>query len=203
MVTRNPIDIGGAITVPPTTVTPAPSGVQLPKVIPSVRSLEETLQKIENAMVDIERALRYGTARPKDLLLATWNVPTVSIGGVKTEGPPTRDIYGREAIFAHLTIVQVDIAAPQLAAADSVTFRIYNRGTFSAPLELVAEFTGASQVSGMWFASFSNRRIEYTDETNLARVYMTITNAAGNSIASTFNIRVWGERYPVPPKLAP
>lgn len=105
------------------------------------------------------------------------------------------DLSDKPIDFIHLTITEVGIAAPQLANADDVRLRLFFTGQRRVPQDLVAEFTGTSAVSGTWQASFSNRRIEYTDRTGQSKLWVAVRNTAGNSAASTFDLRFYARFF--------
>jgi hypothetical protein len=107
------------------------------------------------------------------------------------------DVAGNAINFAHLTITEIDIAAPQLVNADDVRLRFFRQGTRRVPQDLVAEFTGSSLIAATWQASFVNRRIEYTDLTKLSKLYLAIRNTSGNSGPSTFEIRFYARIFPI------
>ena len=109
------------------------------------------------------------------------------------------DLRGNPIEFEHLSITEVDIAAPQLVNADDVRLRLFRTGQRRVPQDLVAEFTGTSAVSGTWQASFSNRRIEYTDLAGESKLYIAIRNTAANSAPTTFEVRVYARTFPMTP----
>ena len=124
--------------------------------------------------------------------------PTVAVGSESEFDLEFTDLEGKPVKFVHLSITEVDIAAPQLVNADDVRLRLFRQGRRRVPQDLVAEFSGTSAVSGTWQSGFSNRRIEYTDLTGESKLYIAIRNTSGNSGPSTFEVRVYARVFWVP-----
>ena len=129
------------------------------------------------------------------LVMATLSSPSIPVGIETDFSLDFTDLEGKAIKFVHLSITEVDIAAPQLANADDVRLRLFRRGTRRVPHDLVAEFTGTSAVAATWHASFSNRRIEYTDLTGESKLYVAVRNTAGNSAPSTFDLRFYARKF--------
>ena len=121
---------------------------------------------------------------------------SVTVGDSQNLEAEITDFWGRPLAFAHITITGVAISAPQLVNADAVRLRLYRRGTRAEPQDLLAEFDGASQVAGMWAAAFTNRQIEFSGLDERSKVYLTVRNTAGNSGPTTFQVFIYGLRYP-------
>lgn len=170
------------------------------------------LELIERHLAAIEVLLRAGAAPENVLSLgalpeaapvvttealakAVLASPSVAVGTESDFEVQFTDLAGRGIRFQHLSITQVDIAAPQLLNADDVRLRLFHRSSRRVPEDLAAEFTGTSAVSGTWQASFSNRRIEYDDLTGQSKLYLALRNSAGNSGASTFELRFYARVF--------
>ena len=121
---------------------------------------------------------------------------SVPVGTIQNLEAEVTDFWGRPLDFAHITITQVAISAAQLVDSDAVRLRVYRRGTRSEPQDLLAEFDGTSQVTGMWAASFTSRQIEFSGLDERSKLYLAVRNTAGNSGPSTFQIFLYGYRYP-------
>ena len=174
----------------------------------------QALTTMATHMANIEALLRAGAApstilqlgalpgaapvvTTEALVMAVISVPTVGVGIEITRDVEFTDLEGNRVEFAHLSITEVDIAAPQLVNADDVRLRLFRTGRQRVPQDLVAEFTGTSVVSGTWQASFSNRRIEYSDLDESNELHLAVRNTSGNSASSTFDIRVYARIFPV------
>jgi hypothetical protein len=96
----------------------------------------------------------------------------------------------------HFALTQIEIAT-ELAATDAVRLRLFRSEVRRVPQDLQAEFDGASQISGTWVASFSNRRIEYTDSSNANKVWLEVRNTTGNSRTGAFQVRIYGRPLPM------
>jgi hypothetical protein len=129
---------------------------------------------------------------------------SVAVGTIQNLEAEVTDFWGRPLDFAHITITQVAISAAQLVDSDAVRLRVYRRGTRIEPQDLLAEFDGTSQVTGMWAASFTSRQIEFSGLDERSKVYLAVRNTSGNSGPSTFQIFIYGYRYPAaaPPLIA-
>ena len=143
-----------------------------------------------------EAHLRSGLALPEDLVVVRVSTPSVSVGTNYDWDAQVNDVWDRPQTFSHLSIVQVNIAAPGLAAADSVTLRLYTRGDRRIPQDLMADITGTSDLSGTWFGSITTRRSEYDDSTDQDQVWGRLTNASGNSAPSNFEVTIYARRFP-------
>ena len=121
---------------------------------------------------------------------------SVAVGVSNNLEAEVTDFWGRQLAFIHMTITGVAIAAPQLVNADAVRLRLYRRGTRAEPQDLLAEFDGTSQVAGMWAAAFTNRQIEFSGLDERSKIYLTVRNTAGNSGPTTFQVFIYGLRYP-------
>lgn len=182
-------------------------------LLESLPANTRALELIERHLAAIELLLRAGVApsttlqlgalpdaapvvTSEALVMAVIASPTVLVGNESTFELEFTDLRGNPVKFEHLSITEVDIAAPQLVNADDVRLRLFRTGQRRVPLDLVAEFTGTSAVAATWQASFSNRRIEYTDLAGESTLYIAIRNTAANSAASTFEIRVYARAFP-------
>ena len=132
----------------------------------------------------------------ENLVIAALSTPTVTVGTESEFELEFKDFLNNPINFDQLSITEVDIAAPQLVNADDVRLRLFRQGRRRVPLDLVAEFSGSSVTSGTWQASFSNRRIEYTDENHRSRLYIAIRNKAGNSGPTNFQLRFTARASP-------
>jgi hypothetical protein len=133
----------------------------------------------------------------EDLAVAVISTPSVAVDVEGQFEVSFTDLEGTPIKFAHLSITEVDIAAPQLVNADDVRLRFFRQGTRRVPQDLVVEFTGTSLIAATWQASFVNRRIEYTDNTAQSKLYMAIRNTAGNSGPTTFEVRCYARVFPI------
>ena len=132
----------------------------------------------------------------ENLVIAALSTPTVTVGTESEFELEFKDFLNNAITFNQLSITEVDIAAPELVNADDVRLRLFRQGRRRVPQDLVAEFSGSSVTSGTWQASFSNRRIEYTDENHRSRLYIAIRNKAGNSGPTTFQLRFTARASP-------
>ena len=132
----------------------------------------------------------------ENLVIAALSTPTVTVGTESEFELEFKDFLNNAIKFDQLSVTEVDIAAPDLVNADDVRLRLFRQGRRRVPLDLVAEFSGSSVTSGTWQASFSNRRIEYTDENHRSRLYIAIRNKAGNSGPTTFQLRFTARSSP-------
>ena len=152
------------------------------------------LDRIEAILKETHALLAQGITTREDPVIGQIATASVAVGESLDSFVQLTDVKGDALPFSLLTINQIAIAAPQLVAADLVRLRLYYRGTRQEPADLVAEFDGASQVSGMWAAAFTNRRIEYVDGNKENKVWVRIRNTAGNSGSTTFTIRLYAQR---------
>ena len=132
----------------------------------------------------------------ENLAIVEANSPTVLVGNSFQFDVPLNDLQGQAVDFSLFLVTQILIAAPGLATGDSVRLRLYRRTTRVVPQDIVAEFDGTSQLSDVWFAGFSNRRIELLDSDNRGQVHGDIRNTTGNSGPGSFLILLHGIRYP-------
>ena len=158
--------------------------------------LVDTTQTTEARLGRIEELLARGLVTREDLGMAVLLTPTVAVDAERSFEVSFTDLSGNPITFVHLSITEVDIAAPQLVNADDVRLRLFRQGTRRVPQDLVAEFTGSSLISGTWQASFVNRRIEYTDLTGESKLYVAVRNTAANSGPSTFELRFYARVFP-------
>jgi hypothetical protein len=173
----------------------------------------QTMVLIEQHLAAIELLLRAGAAPSTVLQLgalpnaapvvtsevlvkAVVSTPSVAVGAESEFDVELTDLWGKPIDFSHLSITEVDIAAPQLVNADDVRLRIFRTGRRRVPQDLVAEFTGTSVVAGTWQASFSNRRIEYSDSDGEDELHLAVRNSSGNSGPSTFDLRFFARAFP-------
>ena len=154
-------------------------------------------QTTEARLGRIEELLARGLVTREDLAMAVLLTPTVAVDAERSFEVSFTDLSGNPITFVHLSITEVDIAAPQLVNADDVRLRLFRHGTRRVPQDLVAEFTGSSLIAGTWQASFVNRRIEYTDLTARSKLYIAVRNTAGNSGPSTFDLRFYARVFPI------
>lgn len=119
------------------------------------------------------------------------STPTVAIGQTSDLDLQLSSLLTQLIVpLKHVAIVQVDVVAGQLAVSDGVNVRIFSRSARHSPMEVVADFDGTSQLTDVWAASFSNRRIDYEDLDKKEIMWVRITNKAGNSKASDFRVTV-------------
>ena len=155
---------------------------------------EQMLSQIVQSLANIERQLASGNVGREDLVYLNIDTPTVPLNTTLTLQMHVTGLSDHQPRpFKHLVILQVEIAAIDLISSDTVTLRLFRRGGFQVPQELVAEFAGTSQVTGTWVANFSNRRIDYFDLTLGASVWVSINNPSGNSGPTTFNVWIWAK----------
>ena len=133
----------------------------------------------------------------EDMAIGEVTSPSVAVGDSRDIQLELTDLWLNPIKFSLFTITQVDIAAPGLAAADAVRLRLYRSGKRRDPADVVAEFDGTSQVSGMWVAAFSNRRIEYIDANKANTVWIRVRNTAGNTGVTIFQVRLYGRHFPL------
>ena len=113
------------------------------------------------------------------------------------------DAWDRLQPFSHVSITQVDIAATGLAVADTLTVRLHRSGNVvTSPLDIMAEFSGASQLTDTWMASFTNRRIEFHPRDRTAAepglIWVLVSNTSSNR-ANSVRVTIYGRRFPVLP----
>ncbi len=155
----------------------------------------------------IAALLAYASTNPLlDLFEAAYDISDVAVGGnSSSKYAQVKDLWGRTRLFSHLRISQIEIYAPKLAVADSLDLRIYRAGQANNQ-DLVADFSGTSQLTDTWYASFSNRQIDYKpqDLTAGGILWIVISNLAGNSNSSPFLVKITGQIFPVyPPDFDP
>ena len=174
---------------------PPPAGLVVPAptsdALSDGASLADTLRRMEEL-------LTLGIVTREDLVKGLLLSPSITVGTETNFELQFKDLRDNPVNFIHLSITEVDIAAPQLVNADDVRLRLFRDGRRRVPLDLVAEFSGTSAVSGTWQSGFSNRRIEYTDLTGESKLYIAIRNTSGNSGPSTFEVLVYARVFRVP-----
>lgn len=151
-------------------------------------SMNQQLTAMATTLQRFESTLRNGLITREDIVMIPHSTPSVAVGIETSFDLKALDLTGRALDFVHLTITEINIAAPQLVNADDVRLRIFRQGARRVPQDLVAEFTGTSAVSGTWQASFANRRIEYTDLNHKSTLWIAVRNSSGNSSISTFDL---------------
>ena len=156
----------------------------------------DTSHGTEHRLASIEALLARGLVTRGDWALGEVSSPTVLVGNSMDLDMKVQDLQGKSLPFSLFTISQVEIAAPQLVAADAVRLRIYRRGTRRNPLDVMAEYDGTSHTSGMWVASFSKQDLEYRDENEMDTIWLQVRNTAANSAATSFTIRIHGSAFP-------
>lgn len=127
----------------------------------------------------------------EDYLFNEIELPTVNVGNSISVDFELVDIYGITQNFLFILFKQIDIVAPSLSPTDTVRVRLYTRATKREPRDLIIEFTGNSQVSGMWVSSLSNQNVEYPDLDRSGKVHMKVENLSGNSSSSSFIVRFY------------
>lgn len=138
-----------------------------------------------------------GDDAPSDgMVMAQIFTASVPVGVSQNLEAQVTDLWGQPVDFAHITVTEVAISAPQLVATDAVRLRLYRRGTRVDPQDLLAEFNGTSHVVDTWVGAFTTRQIEFTGLDRLSKAYMTIRNTEGNSGPSPFQIYLYGYGYP-------
>lgn len=152
-------------------------------------------QQAAPLLARIEALLARGITSPDDIVTIETTFPTALVGNAINQDVFPCELGTRDpAPFSRLFIVQIDLFAPSLVAADSVQLRIFRRTRRRLPDDLVADFTGASQLSAMWIASFTGRQINYRDQDQLGKVYLSVTNQSGNSGPSDFTVTIYAHR---------
>lgn len=151
---------------------------------------------MEKYLGRIVALLEQPPVRAERIVTAESVSPTVLVGNSVSLDVQVQDLGRHVSSFSLLTITQLEIAAPGLAAADVVRLRIYRTGLRRDPQDLVTEFDGASMATGTWFASFSNRGIVYKDGNTKDTVWLQVRNTAGNSAATFFIVRLSGYAFP-------
>ena len=172
-----------------------------------------TMARIERHLAVIEQLLRAGAAPSTILQLgalpaaapvvtsevlvkAVVSTSSVAVNSERNVDVKFTDLWGNPIEFSHLSITEVDIAAQQLVNADDVRLRLFRTGQRRVPLDLVAEFTGTSAVTGTWQAAFSDRRIEYDDLDGKDELHLAVRNSSGNSAPTTFDLRFFARPFP-------
>lgn len=155
-----------------------------------------SLVRIEALLSRIARSLEEPAGRNENLAFGEVITPSTPIGTSLDLKLQLYGLGGKVLSFSLFTILQVEIAAPALAATDAARLRFYYSGSRREPLDVLAEFDGASQVAGMWYAAFSNRGIQYRDSNKENTVWMRVRNTAGNSVPTIFLVRVYGFAFP-------
>ena len=175
-------------------------------VVPQTGQSEQLTQLVTRVNLLLQKGVapREGDAPSEGWIRAQISSASVPVGISRDLEAQVTDFWGRPIAFAHITLTQVAISAPQLVDADAVRLRVYRRGTRAEPQDLLAEFNGTSQVTGMWAASFTSRQIEFSGLDELSKVYLTARNTAGNSGPTTFQLYLYGYHYPAaaPPVLS-
>ena len=144
----------------------------------------------------IEQLLARGIVTREDLVMAVILTASIPVGTERDVEVDPTSLSNVPVEFTHLTITEVDIAAPLLVAADNVRVRLFRQGTRRVPQDLVAQFDQTSGITGTWASLNANQRIEYTDLTGLNKVYLAIRNTAANSGPSPIEVRIYGRRFP-------
>ena len=122
------------------------------------------------------------------------DTPTVLVGNSYDGKLQLQDADTREVVkFYAIDLLQVEVAGNLLAPGDTVTLRIYRRDRRREPGDIVAEYTGITQVKGMWKAAFVEQHIGYIDmdmnrPSGDSFLHIRVTNATGNSRASDFRL---------------
>ena len=196
-----PATTTGAATLPTAaqSVIGAPQVAEPPANLPQVRLPVVAAPVISPVVAEPASVRQPDGAAPlvttENMVVAFLTTPTVTVGTESESEVDFKDLLDKPVKFVHLAITEVDIAAPQLANADDVRLRLFQRRTRLVPQDLVAEFTGSSLITGTWQASFSNRRIEYTDVSGRSKLYIAIRNTAGNSGPSIFDLRFYARVF--------
>lgn len=129
-----------------------------------------------------------------DYLRLEVDTPTVGIGSNGDFLGKFEDQLRNQVDFITLKIDQVEIDSPNLADTDTVTLLLYRSRTRQTPRQVVARYSGVSQLSGMWKATFTDENILYFDQDGESTLYGRITNASGNSASATFHIVIMAHR---------
>ena len=165
--------------------------------------VQDPLARLEASLSEVPRVKetlrRSEVISREDLVMARITSPTVPVGESLDLDPEATDLWERPVEFAHISITQIEISAAQLLNTDSVRLRFYRYRTRREPQDLVADFDGTSQLTGMWYSSFTDRRIEYSGQDKSDEIHITVRNTSGNSAATTFQIIVYGRRFPPKP----
>jgi hypothetical protein len=174
---------------------PVPTTIGIPEMGVSEK-YDQLLTRVDSLLQKSIIPKGVGVPLDEGWIKAQISSASVAVGASQNLDAQITDFWGRAFDFAHVTITQVALSAAQLVAADAVRLRLYRRGTRSEPQDLLAEFDGTSQVTGMWAAAFTSRQIEYSGLDELSKVYLTVRNTSGNSGPTTFQIFIYGYRYP-------
>lgn len=188
-------------------VVQVPVAVQVspPVELPLPAEVAQVPLPVEVAQVPLpaevaQKEVPQGPISPyEDLVMARVSSPTVPVGISHDLEVQVTDLWGRPVDFAHISITQVEISARELVNTDSVRLRFYRHGTRRTPQDLVADFDGTSQLTDTWYAAFSDRRIEYGAPDVQSTIYLTARNTTGNSGPTTFQITLYGRRFPPRP----
>lgn len=133
------------------------------------------------------------------VIYAEVDVPNVAVGATLDFSAVLRtDQNARPVAFLVANILQVDIVARNLQATDSVVFKMYRRARRREPDDLLARFSGTSQVTGMWRSGFVDQQIHYMDldksstgtRDGTTSVYFRVENSSGNSGGTTFLVHL-------------
>jgi len=128
-----------------------------------------------------------------NVVVGEAELPSVSVGNSEDPEVAFASSEERAVRFYMLRISQIELDGGQLASTDTVTLEIYRDRGRSAPRDLVARYTGTSQVTDLWKAVFLDQRLEYFDRARAGLVYARITNTTGNSRSSPFHLVITGE----------
>lgn len=116
------------------------------------------------------------------------DTPSVGTNSSRNFSGKFKDPEGLEIAFKNIIVLQIEIDASSLNNADTVTLILYRTGSRRTPRDVIARYSGTSQISGMWKSIFSDQRIEYFPAARDNTIYGTITNASGNLRSTTFHL---------------
>ena len=123
-------------------------------------------------------------------VIAEFNTASVAVGSSVDFAGEFTDLSGVRTTFAGLVILQVEIDSPDLANTDTVTLELFRSGTRRSPDELIARFSGTSQITAVWKSIFSDQLIEYFDRAGESQIYATLSNPSGNSTSGIFHLLI-------------
>lgn len=189
-----PLQTAGARAAP--LMLPAPTPVSAALDTITLTNIAQRLTNIETLLQRSARAAGAPLVTSENLVMAVILTGTVAVGTELEVDVEFTDLLGNRVEFAHLSITEVDIAAPGLVNADDVRLRLFRAGRRRVPQDLAVELTGSSLIAATWQASFSNRRLEYSDLDGESELHVSIRNTAGNSGPGTFQLRFYARAFP-------
>ena len=123
-----------------------------------------------------------------ELVKLEVDTPTVGLGIDYDFEGRFEGLFRNQLFFDMLEIDQVEIDSPRLVDTDTVTLILYRSRTRQTPRQVMARYSGVSQITGMWKSTFTAEDLLYSDQDRDSKIYGRITNAAANSNSATFHI---------------